>query len=62
MAHHPVEISRFKAEPEASCEDCDRLPVGSTRERVRQHAKQTGHIARVIVRDITTYYGPKEGA
>lgn len=40
---------------EAECNECDRLDSESTRHRVREHVKNTGHTARVVIKDVTVY-------
>jgi hypothetical protein len=59
MARGGVTISRGKQPTEALCESCEDLPKGATRERVRLHAEVRGHVAHVVIRDITTYYPPE---
>lgn len=49
-----VDISRLRYGGTAECEGCDLRP-DCTRERVRQHVAQTGHVARFIVEDVTVY-------
>lgn len=49
-----VDIIRRRSETMAHCDGCDINP-DSTRERVRQHVKQTGHTARVLIEDVTKY-------
>ena len=53
--HNPVRITRVRSGTTACCRDCGRLPLDSTRERVRQHVRETGHRATVTVSEITRY-------
>lgn len=50
-----LDIERIAGETQAWCTECDRLNPRATRERVRLHARQTGHSTRFAVQQITAY-------
>ncbi|MEV5819232.1 hypothetical protein AB0L22_08665 [Micromonospora haikouensis] len=56
-----VSIRRSTSRPMAQCENCDRLSINATRERVRRHVQQTGHTAWVVVEDQTQYSPQEDG-
>ncbi len=39
----------------ARCLSCDKLPADCTRERARQHVKETGHTVHYTVEHISIY-------
>ena len=50
-----LDIRRRRSKGTAQCLNCDVLSPAATRERVAQHVKQSGHIARFVVEDTTVY-------
>ena len=60
MPKPKVTSSRGRTDRDTLCESCDRIPRMATRERVRQHVANSGHVAHFVIRDITTYYPPEK--
>jgi hypothetical protein len=60
MPRPKVTSDRGRLDGVATCEGAGCQFGGPrTRERVRQHVAQTGHITHYVIRDITTYYPPE---
>lgn len=49
-----VRIEHLRTSGAAAC-SCGAIHRDSTRERVRQHVAETGHVARFVVEHITLY-------
>ncbi|MET0417453.1 MAG: hypothetical protein ABW022_15685 [Actinoplanes sp.] len=49
-----VEIERRLGPAKAECESCF-IPEGASRERARQHVRNTGHTVVVTVENMTVY-------
>lgn len=59
MSTDKVTVSRGRTPGRAVCESCADLPSDVTRERVRLHVKNHGHVAHFVIEDIATYYPPE---
>lgn len=58
MPKAKVTASRGRGAGTANCESCD-FYGPKTRERVRLHVLDNGHVVHFVIRDITTYYPPE---
>ncbi len=57
-----IKISKFRLPTTVECEQCSVLNPEATRERARQHVKDSGHTVRVVVEVVTRYEPEPEAA
>lgn len=50
-----MDIKRTVGEAVYTCDDCDRLPPGATKERAWSHVRWVGHTVRKTVDHVTVY-------